>query len=108
MVRTEREPDNRRRKITNLLMLPRPAKRLHNGTGFRRKKLEQTGPAEKERAASVPQREQLARMPEPPLQKEKEQSRLSRAPDHEGGESQGGREWHLGEIERHQNKSIDR
>ena len=31
-----------------------------------------------------------------PCQKEKEQSRLSRVPDHEGGESQGGREPHLG------------
>ena len=30
-------------------------------------------------------------------QKEKEQSRLSKAPDHEEGESQGGREPHLGE-----------
>ena len=34
-----------------------------------------------------------------PCQKEKEQSRLSRVPDHEGGESQGGREPHLGESE---------
>ena len=32
-----------------------------------------------------------------PYQKEKEQSRLSKAPDHEGGESPGGREPHLGE-----------
>ena len=32
-------------------------------------KLEHTGPAEKERVASVPQREQLARTPEPPLSK---------------------------------------
>ena len=60
-------------------------------------KLEHTGPAEKERVASVPQREQLARTPEPPLPKEKEQSRLSKAPDYEGGESQDGREPHLGE-----------
>ena len=35
------------------------------------KKLEHTGPAEKERVASVPQREQLARTPEPPLLKGK-------------------------------------
>ena len=32
-------------------------------------------------------------------QKEKEQSRLSEEPDHEGGESQGGREPHLGKRE---------
>ena len=30
-------------------------------------KLEHTGPAEKERVALLPQREQLASMPEPPL-----------------------------------------
>ena len=34
-------------------------------------KLEQIGPAEKERVASLPQREQLARTPEPPLPKGK-------------------------------------
>ena len=32
-----------------------------------------------------------------PYQEEKEQSRLSKAPDHEGRESQGGRDLHLGE-----------
>ena len=53
-------------------------------------KLEHTGPAEKERVASVPQREQLASM---------KQSHQSRVPDHEGRESQGGRELHLGERE---------
>ena len=34
-------------------------------------KFEHTGPAEKERVASVPQREQLACTPEPPLPKGK-------------------------------------
>ena len=34
-------------------------------------KLEHTGPAEKERVTSVPQREQLAITPEPPLPKGK-------------------------------------
>ena len=37
-------------------------------------KLEHTGPAEKEGVASVPQRKQLARTPEPPLPKGKEPS----------------------------------
>ena len=41
-----------------------------------------------------------------PYQKEKEQSRLSKAPDHEGGESQGGREPHLGEKLRDQSESM--
>ena len=44
-------------------------------------------------------------------QKEKEQSRLSRVPDHEGGESQGGQEPHLGEREgserRHEEERVD-
>ena len=35
------------------------------------KKLEHTGPAEKKRVASVPQSEQLASAPEPPLPKRK-------------------------------------
>ena len=46
-------------------------------------KLQDTGPAEKERVASVPQRERAvgknARVPSP---KGKERSRLSKAPDH--------------------------
>ena len=72
-------------------------------------KLEQTGPAEKERVASVPQREQLARTPEPLLPKRTRNRALSsRVQDHEGGESQGGRELHLGEREGDQSKSIKR
>ena len=34
---------------------------------LQREKLEHTGPAEKERVATMPQSEQLARTPEPPL-----------------------------------------
>ena len=43
-----------------------------------------------------------------PCQKEKEQSRLSRVPGHEGGESQGGQEPHLGESEGDQSESMER
>ena len=60
-------------------------------------KLEQTGPAEKERVASVPQESSWQERRSRVCQKEKEQSRLSGTPDQEGGESQGGREPHLGE-----------
>ena len=42
-----------------------------------------------------------------PCQKEKEQSRLSRVPDHEGGESQDGREPHLGESKGDQSESME-
>ena len=48
-------------------------------------KLEHTGPAEKERVASMPQREQLASTPVQSLPKGKEQSRLPKAPDHKEG-----------------------
>ena len=77
-------------------MLLRPAKSLQNGAGFS-EKLEHTGPAEKERVASVPQREQLASMLEPPCQKEKEQSCQFKAPDHMVGKSPSEQELHLGE-----------
>ena len=43
-----------------------------------------------------------------PCQKEKEQSRRSRVSDHEGGESQDGREPHLSEREGDQNESMER
>ena len=42
-----------------------------------------------------------------PCQKEKEQSRLSRVPDHEEGESQDGREPHLGKSEGDQSESME-
>ena len=66
--KTERESDSRRREMADLLVLPRPAKSVQNGAGFSGK-LEHTGPAEKERVASVPRKEQLARTPEQPLPK---------------------------------------
>ena len=48
-------------------------------------KLEHTGPAEKERVASVPKREQLARTPEPPMPKRKGIEPSVQIPNH-GGE----------------------
>ena len=48
-------------------------------------KLEHTGPAEKERMVSVPQRESSwHECQSRPCQKEKEQNLVSRVPDHEG------------------------
>ena len=65
MVRIERESESRRRgrNMADLLVLPRPAKGLQNGTDFSRK-LEHTEPAEKDSVASVPQREQVASTPD--------------------------------------------
>ena len=100
MVRTEQESDRRRREVADLLVLPRSAKSLQNGTGFggknlslwsllRRKKWHQYL---RESSWQV----RLNRL----CQKEKEQSRLSRVLDRKG-ESQGEREPHLGEREGH-------
>ena len=69
MVRTEREL-NRRREVADLLVLPRPAKAC-TMVQASAEKLEHTGPDEKERVVSVPQPEQLARMPELLLPKQK-------------------------------------
>ena len=73
------------------------------------KKLEHAGPVEKERVASMPQRECSWQVRQSRLcQKEKQQSRLSKAPSREMGESQGEREPHHGEIEEDQSGSTER
>ena len=97
MARTERESDRRRREEKwQTLWCCRDQQRACRMAQASAEKLKHTGPAaEKERVASVPQREQLARTPEPLLPKEKEQS-------------QDGQEPHLGESERDQSKSMDR
>ena len=100
MVRTERESDSRKREEKwQTCWCCRDQQRACRMAQASAKKLEHTGPAEKER---VPQyhresnwQERWSRF----CQKEKEQSRLSRVPDHEGGESQDGRKPHLGERE---------
>ena len=69
-------------------------------------KLEHTGPAEKERVVTVPQREQLSSTASRLCQKE--QSRLFRAPYCKGGESQGEGEPHIGEKGGRQSGSMDR
>ena len=70
-------------------------------------KRKHTGPAEKERVASVPESSWQIRRSRF-CQKEKEQSRQSKAPDREGGESQGERDLHLGEKEGYQSESMER
>ena len=66
--RTERESN--RKKVADLLVLPRPAKTCKMAQALA-EKLEHTGPAEKKRVALAPQREQLASMPELSLPKGK-------------------------------------
>ena len=91
--RTERESDSKSKEKWQTSSCCQDQRRTCRMAQASAEKLEHTGPAEKKRVASVPQREQLARTPEPPFpNKKKQQSRLSRVPDYEGGESQGGRE----------------
>ena len=71
-------------------------------------KLERTGPAEKERVASSPQREQLENTRELPLPKGKGTEPSVRAPDREEGESRDERELHLGKREEDQSESMER
>ena len=70
--RTERESDRRRREEKwQTCWCCRDQQRACRMAQASAEKLEHTGPAEKERVASAPQREQLESTPEPPLPKGK-------------------------------------
>ena len=78
MARTEQESDRRRREEKGqTLWCCRDQQRACRMAQASAEKLEHTGPAEKERVASVPQREQLARTPESPLPKGKRNRAVS-------------------------------
>ena len=73
MARIERESDSRRREEKwQTCWCCQDQQRACRMAQASMEKLKPTGPAEKERVASVPSREQLARTPEPPLPKGKE------------------------------------
>ena len=70
MTRTERESDRRRREEKwQTCWCCRDQQRPCRMAQASAEKLEHTGPAEKKRVASVPQRKQLANTPDPPLAK---------------------------------------
>ena len=72
MARTERESESRKRKEKRqTCWCCRDQRRACRMAQASAEKLEHSGPAEKKRAALVPQREQLASTPEPPLPKGK-------------------------------------
>ena len=70
--RTERESDSRREEKWQTCWCCRDQQRTCRTAQASAEKLEHTEPAEKERVALMPQREQLARTPELPLPKGKE------------------------------------
>ena len=86
MVRTEQESDRRRRKEKwQTCWCCQDQQRECRMVQASAEKLEQTGPTEKEKVASVPERESSWQEREScPCQKEKEQSRQSRVSHHEG------------------------
>ena len=70
MARTERKSDRRRREEKwQACWWCRDQQRACRMDQTSAEKLKHTGPAENERVASVPQREQFANMPEPPFSK---------------------------------------
>ena len=73
MARTERE-SNGRREMADTCWCCRDQQRVCRMVQASEEKLKHTGPAEKKRVVSAPQREQLASTPEPPLPKGKEPS----------------------------------
>ena len=81
VVRTKRASDRRSEEKWQTCQCCQDQQRACRMVQASAEKLELAGPAEEERVASVPQREQFASMPESSLPKEKEQSRLSKAPD---------------------------
>ena len=82
VARTEQESDRRRREEKwQACWCCRDQQKACKMGHASPEKLEHTGRAEKERVASVPQREQLASTPEPPLPKGKGTSHQSRVPD---------------------------
>ena len=105
MARTEQESNRRKREEKwQTCWCCRDQQRACRMAQGSAEKLEDTEPAEKNGVASVPQREQLANTPRRPCQMD--QSRLSRSPDHEMGESKGEREPYLGEGEKNQSGSM--
>ena len=68
MAKTERESNRRSGRLVGAAVTTKELVELRR---LQREKLEHTKPAEKERVASVPQREQLEKTPEPPLPKTK-------------------------------------
>ena len=84
--------------MADLLVLPRPAERAE-WRRLQRKNLNILGLPKRKEWPQCHTESSWQERRSRPCQKEKEQSRLSRVPDYEGGESQDGREPHLGERE---------
>ena len=101
IVRTERESDKRNARLVGA------AESVQNGAGFSGINLNGLGLLKSKEWPKCHRESSWQERRSRPCQKEKEQSRLSRVPDHEEGESQGEREPHLGESEGDQSESME-
>ena len=82
MARSERESD-RKREVTGLLVLPRPAKSVQNSADFSRETWNILGLRKRKDWPQCHRESSWQVRRSRPCQKEKEQSRQSRVPDHE-------------------------
>ena len=82
MIRTKRESDRKRKKMADLLVLPRPAKSLQNGAGFKGRNLNQLGLLKRKEWPQCHRESSWQERRSRLCQKEK--SRQSRALDREG------------------------
>ena len=92
MARIEQELDSRREVKWQTCWCCQDQQRACRMVQASAEKLEYTGPAEKKEWPQCHRESSWQEHQGHPWQKEKEQSRLSKAPDHEGGESQDERE----------------
>ena len=90
--------------MADLMVLPRPEERAE-WRRLQRKNLNILGLPKRKEWPQCHRESSWQERRSRPCQKEK--SRLSRVPDHEGGESQDGREPHLGEKEGDQSESME-
>ena len=108
MVRTERESDTEEKKKGGLVGAAEVSKERAEWRRLQRKNLSTLGMLKRKQWPQCHRESSWQERRSRLCQNEKEQSRLSRVPDHEGEESQDGREPHLGEREKDQSESMDR
>ena len=110
MVRTERESDRRRREKRNgrLYGAAETSKEPAEWRMLQPKYLGILGLSKRKEWSQCHIKSSSQKRRSRSCQKEKEPSRLSRVPDHEWGESQGGREPHFGEKKKNQSGRMRR
>ena len=108
VARTERQSDRRRREEKDSLYgVAETSKKRAEWRRLQRKNWNMLGLPKRKEWPQCHRESSWQVRRSRPCQKEKEQNRLSRVSDHEGGESQDEREPHLGESEGDQSESME-